>query len=298
MNLRQVRYFCEVVDAGSAAMAAEKLFVAPTAISMQISLLETDLGGVLFDRKTRPMELTELGKFFYPRAKTLLAQTHRLEEETKGVAEGRSGWLGIGFVRSTIFSILPSAIRAFRETHPDVKLDLIELLSEYQPEQLRQGRIHVGVSRFIGAYDRHADIQYHVLLEDPFVVALHRNHPLATKASISSRDLAGEHFIIYPKDPLSNFGRQVMTCLGNAGTHVKVAHEAIEIHTALALVAAGLGWTLVGGSIQHNNRNDIVFIPIDDIDVTTTVVAMTRVDEDSRLVSRMLDALAVSVPPR
>ena len=68
MNLRQLRYFCEVVDAGNARAAAEKLFVAPTAISMQISQLEELLGGSLFDRRTRPMTLTPLGQFVYPKA--------------------------------------------------------------------------------------------------------------------------------------------------------------------------------------------------------------------------------------
>jgi DNA-binding transcriptional LysR family regulator len=73
MNLRQIRYFCTVVEAGSAVLAAETLFVAPTAISMQLAQLEDHLGGELFDRSRRPMELTSLGKYFYPRAKELLS---------------------------------------------------------------------------------------------------------------------------------------------------------------------------------------------------------------------------------
>jgi LysR family transcriptional regulator, benzoate and cis,cis-muconate-responsive activator of ben and cat genes len=72
MNFRQLRYFCEVVEAGSAVHAAERLHVAPTAISMQLAQLEAHLGGELFDRTRRPMEPTALGKFFYPRAKELL----------------------------------------------------------------------------------------------------------------------------------------------------------------------------------------------------------------------------------
>lgn len=106
MNIKQLRYFCEVVEAGNANLAAQKLFVAPTAISMQISQLEDHLGGKLFDRRSRPMALTSLGAFFYPKARTLLSDTALLETEAKGIAAGKLGWLSIGFVRSTFFSVL------------------------------------------------------------------------------------------------------------------------------------------------------------------------------------------------
>ena len=105
MNLRQLKYFCEVVEARSAAHAAERLFVAPTAISMQLSQLEQHVGGLLFDRARRPMELTPLGRFFYPRAKELLSQARRLDDEVRGIAVGNRGWLGVGFIRSTLFSV-------------------------------------------------------------------------------------------------------------------------------------------------------------------------------------------------
>ncbi|MBS1156044.1 MAG: LysR family transcriptional regulator [Proteobacteria bacterium] len=291
MNLRQIKYFCEVVEAGSAVQAAAQLFVAPTAISMQLAQLEEHLGGELFDRSRRPMELTALGKFFYPRAKELLAQARRLDEEAHGIAVGKLGWLGIGFTRSSIFSILPAAVRKFRESFPDVQLDLVELLSEYQVEQLREGRIHIGISRFIGTFDRPADLAHTVMFDDPFVAALPSNHPLAHQACISAADLGKEPFIIYPKDPLSAFGQQMLSLLRTAGENPVVAYEAIEIHTALALVAAGLGWTLVGKSISVNNRSDVVFLPVSDLQTGTTMVAVTRAGENSKLAEAFLSIL-------
>lgn len=291
MNLRQIRYFCEIVEAGSAAQAAAHLFVAPTAISMQLAQLEAQIGGELFDRSRRPMELTALGKFFYPRAKELLAQARRLDEEAHGIAVGKRGWLGIGFVRSTIFSILPQAVRKFREHFPDVQLDLVEVLSEYQPARLREGHIHIGISRFIGVFEQPADLAHTIMFDDPFVAALPCNHPLAKQASISVTDLGKEPFIIYPKDPMSVFGQQMLSLLRSAGENPIVAYEAIEIHTALALVAAGLGWTLVGRSIAVNNRSDVIFVPVHDLQAGTSMVAVTRANEDSKLAAAFLSIL-------
>ncbi|MCP2937106.1 LysR family transcriptional regulator, partial [Salmonella enterica subsp. enterica serovar Typhimurium] len=74
------------------------------------------------------MSLTATGRFLYPRAKDLLSQMRRLDEEARAVAAGNLGWLGIGFTRSAIFSILPAAVRRFRKRFPDVHLDLVEQL--------------------------------------------------------------------------------------------------------------------------------------------------------------------------
>jgi DNA-binding transcriptional LysR family regulator len=292
MNLRQIKYFCEVVDAGSAALAAGRLCVAPTAISMQIAQLEAHLGGALFDRSRRPMELTALGKFFHPRARELLFQARRLDEDAQGIAAGKQGWLGIGFVRSTLFSILPQAIRTFRDSFPDVKLDLVELLSEQQPEHLRNGRIHIGIGRYIGAFDQPADLIHTLLFDDPLMAALPASHPLAAQNSIRATAFDRLPFISYPKSLTSDFGQRLLTLLRNAGAAPVVAHEAIEINTALALVAAGLGGTLVGRAVSINNRSDVVFIPVDDLIDRSTMVAITRANEDSKLVRAFLNILS------
>lgn len=295
-NLRQIRYFCEVVEAGSAAHAAERLHVAPTAISMQLSQLEAHLGGELFDRSRRPMEPTALGRFFYPRAKELLLQAARLDDEAKGIASGSHGWLGIAFTRSATFSVLPRAIRQFRAAYPQVQLDLVEALSEYQPAQLRQGRIDIGLSRFIGPFEAPPDLCHALAIDDPLVAALPIHHPLAAQASVSATELAAVPFILYPKDPISPFGQQIVGALKAAGAEPAVAYSAVEIYTALSLVAAGLGATLVARSIAENNRTDVVFLPITDIAASTTVVAVTRADEQSRLVAAFLAILAGGAP--
>jgi DNA-binding transcriptional LysR family regulator len=294
MNLRQLRYFCEVVDTGSAVQAASRLFVAPTAISMQVAQLEETLGGALFDRSRRPMELTPLGKFFYPRAKELLAEDRRLEEEARGLAAGKRGWLGVGFVRSTIYSVLPNAVRSFRDSFPEVQLDLVELLSEHQPAHLRSGRLHLGISRFIGSFDQPSDLRHTVLFEDPFVAVLPKGHVLARRNSIKVAEIGALPFISYPKDPQTTFALQVLSALHTAGLKPRVVHEVIEIQTAFGLVAAGLGVALAGASVTRHNRTDVAFVPLADFPLHSSIVAVTRADEDSSLVAAFLATL---LPP-
>lgn len=295
MNLRQIRYFCEVVAAGSAVHAAQRLHVAPTAISMQLAQLESLLGGELFDRSRRPMELTALGKFFHPRAQELLTQAQRLEDETKGIAAGSHGWLGVAFARTSTFSILPRAIRRFRDAYPQVQLDLLEAVSEYQPEQMRQGRIDIGISRFLGDIKVPADLHYTTIMDDPLVAALPVSHPLAQRSSICLADFATVPFILYPKDIHSPFGQQMLDILRQAGVTPVIAYSAMEIYTTLSLIGGGLGGTLVARSISENKRPDVAFVPVSDIRTTTTLVAITRPDEDNKLVTAFLEILASSV---
>ncbi len=295
MNLKQLKYFCEVVHTGSARVAAEKLFVAPTAISMQISNLEELFGAPLFDRATRPMALTQLGQFVYPKAKELLYASKRLELEAKDMARGNLGWLGIGFTRSSIFSILPDAVRAMQAEFPNVRIDLLEILTEEQPASLRSGIIHIGIARTLGVFTREADLDYAELFEDPLVAALPKEHSLANQQTITAKDLEALPFICYPTTASSYFSRQVVAILESAGATIRISHEAKEIHTALGLVAAGLGATVVGQSVAKNNRGDIRFVSINDVHTRSKVFAVRKANITNPLADIFFEKLCEQV---
>ena len=294
MNLRQLRYFCEIVEAGSAVAAASRLHVAPTALSMQLGQLEQDLGGELFDRSRRPMELTALGRYFHPRAKLLLGETQHLQEEARAVAAGESGVLAVGYTRSTIFTILPGAIRAFRAGRPKVKVELLGLLSEHQHVELRSGRIQVGVSRYLGAVEPVEGLDFRHLLDDPFVVALPATHALAGRTSLRAADLDEDGLITYPKDPQSRFAEHTLALLRASGGGSPVAYEATDIHTALGMVASHLGFCLVGRSVGPGSRRDLAFVPLDDLQDKAAVFAVTRAGEGSKVVAAFVEALVAT----
>lgn len=291
MKFNRVRCFCEVVDSGTLARAAERLYVAPTAISMQIAQLEQQLGGELFDRSVKPMALTALGHFFLPRARELLAMGQRLEQDTRDMATGKRGWLGIGFVRSLIYSVLPAAVQAFRREHPDVKLELIELLSEDQPAQLRNERIQIGLSRHTSPVEPPPGLEHALLFEDPFVAAVSMQHPLAKRKTATLAELDELPLISFPKDPASGYSAHVQSVLREYGARPRIGHEAIEIHTALGLVAAGLGYAVVGASVAMRGPNDVRFLSLPEVKARTRIVAVSRLGEQSQVAASMLATL-------
>ncbi|KQP49130.1 hypothetical protein ASF44_00400 [Pseudorhodoferax sp. Leaf274] len=207
-----MRYFCEVVETASATVAAERLHVVPAAVSMQLAQLEAQLGGKLFDRSSRPMKLTALGRFMYPKAKAVLADTQRMLEEARDLANGRFGWLSIGFTRSTIFSVLPDAVRSLGVASPKLRIDLTEILTEHQSEALRSGRIHVGLARVIGDFLLDDDMRGVHLFDDPLLAAVPSIHPSARKKALKAQDLHG-----LPYCELSEGSEQQLCPAGHPG---------------------------------------------------------------------------------
>ncbi|MDL4915553.1 MAG: LysR family transcriptional regulator [Enterobacterales bacterium endosymbiont of Blomia tropicalis] len=277
MNLKKIIYFCKVVETGNASQAAKQLFVASTAISMQISALEKELGGELFDRGSRPMELTKLGRFFYPRAQELLYLFNKLDQDTKEFVKVKSRTLNIGFTRSVMFNLLPAAIKKFKETHSNVQITLKEVLSEQQSELLLGEKIDIGITRELsGDHFIAEELEHDLLFVDPLMAAIPTDHYLAGKSFLTLKEFTSLPFITYPDDEQSGFARKVMQMFELNHCQPIIAYRASEIHTALALVSAALGVTLVGKSTIPNNRQDIIFVPVQDIKALSYVYSVRR----------------------
>ena len=104
-------------------------------------------------------------------------------------------------------------------------------------------------------------------------------------------ELGALPFISYPKDSQTPFALQVLAMLHTAGVKPNIAYETIEISTAFAPVAAGVGFALTGASVTQHNRTDVAFVPVSDLKTRATVVAVTRANEDSKLVTAFLSNL-------
>ena len=129
------------------------------------------------------------------------------------------------------------------------------------------------------------------LFTDPLLVALPSVSPLARRKMLNPKDLGEMSFISYPKDPNSSFARHTIQALEQAGVDPRVAYEAKEIHTALCLVAAGLGFALVGKSVADNNRRDVRFLPLRGLKTTANVFAVHLKDAKHQLVEAFLEIL-------
>lgn len=289
MELRHLRYFSAVAQTLNFTRAAHQLNIAQPPLSRQIQQLEDELGVSLLER-TRPLRLTEAGRFFHEQSSQLLEQLSRVSDDTRRVAAGQKRWLGIGFAPSTLYGALPDLIRQLRSVG-NIELGLSELITVQQLEALKSGRIDIGFGRLLL---NDPAITQEILREDPLVVALPAGHPLLEDA-VELEILANEPFILYPGSPRPSYADQVLGIFAQRQLSIHVTQTVNELQTAIGLVAAGVGVTLVPASVQRLHRDDVGYTPLRDSSITSPIVMSYRTGDISPVLQQCLRLVSKKV---
>ena len=286
MDLKQLRYFSAVCEARSFVHAAERINMAQPPLSRAIQNLEQEIGVTLIDRTVRPLELTEAGRFLYEQGQRLLQRAEEIKLSTRALGKTRRQFFNIGFVGSTLYGFLPSIIRRFKADFPDVEVGLSEMITLQQQEALLARRIDVGFGRL--ELGEHPDIERRTIYNEPLVLAVPREHALRNASTVWLEQVAKEPFILYPSKPRPSFADQVLDLFKRHRLKPKVVLEANEIQTALGLVAANIGVTLVPQSVSRLRLGDVVFLSLADSEILSPVIMGFRRDNGTELLSAII----------
>ena len=145
MELRQLRYLVAIAEHGSFSKAAEKVFVAQSALSQQIALLEAEVGTPLFDRSRKGAQLSEAGQRFLPHAVSILRQVQEAARSARQDGSAPEGKVVFGLPHSVSNALALPLLRAVRARWPGVQLELTEELTGHLTRQLRSGHLHMAV---------------------------------------------------------------------------------------------------------------------------------------------------------
>lgn len=279
MDLRHLRYFMTVATERNFTRAAERLGMAQPPLSRQIRELEEELGTTLFVRNSRPVALTDAGRLLFDLAQDTLNSVSRLKESMRRFAEGQRQRFVIGFVGSTIYGLVPTMIRSFRSRAPELDVDLVEMNTLAQMKALSDGRIDAGIGRLVF---EDAAIDRLIIEREPLVAAVPSEHHLAADSTpLSLRDLLDETLILYPSDPRPSYADHVLGLFRQHGAAPRAVREVRELQTALGLVAAHAGISVVPHAIQRLRRDDIVYRPILEQDAISPIILSWRVSDSS-----------------
>ncbi len=287
MELRQIRYFIAVAETGNLGAAARKLHISQPPVTRQIHKLEREIGGDLFVRTPKGVELTDAGRAFLVEARAIIAQTELAVDRSRAAHLGEIGNLEVGFMGSPIYSTVPKILRYFRAHSPKVTISLQRMGKQAQIDALRDGRIHVGFARY---YPNEPDLVFtQVELEAP-MVAVSVDSSLDADA-VRLRELKTEPLILFPTADRPNFADTVMDIFARARVKPRVAHTAEDLTSALAVTAAGLGCCLVPATVAELRWPGIRFIPIANAKPSIPVHCIHRDDRQSPVLDSFLDAL-------
>lgn len=288
MELRHLRYFVAVADEKNFTRAAERLNIAQPPLSRQIQQLEEELGVILIEKGSRPLRLTEAGKFFHAHAQELLDKAADLKSMTQRVGK-IDRKLAIGFVASTLYGLLPEIVRRFRNRYQSVEISFHEMMTVEQLQALKEGRIDVGFGRL--KFEDPA-IRRIVLREEPLIVALPLGHRLAgAEGPVKLADLVQDTLLVYPKSPRPSFADQVLATFRERMLVPQQVLEVRELQIAIGLVGAGQGIAIVPQSLQGMIRTDVVYKTLDDLQAVSPIIFSVRQMDRSPELSNMLDVI-------
>nr|WP_290444934.1 MULTISPECIES: LysR family transcriptional regulator [unclassified Pseudomonas] len=234
--MNDLKAFRAVVEQGSFRRAADTVRITQSALSRRIDKLETALGVKLFERTTRKVALTNVGRAFLPQVERLLDD---LDLALLSIGDGgalRTGTLTIACVPSAAYYFMPHAIRAFHGQYPKVRISLLDASANEVSAAVASGEADFGLS-FTG--NLAPEIAFSPLLEERYVIACRQDHPLARQAVVTWAEAYSHDYITLGKAS----GNRLVLDRALAGMQVEKQSlcEAQHVTTLLGLIEAGVG---------------------------------------------------------
>ena len=252
MDLRQLRYFAQIVESGSLSKAARILFVAQPALSQQIAKLEGEVGKPLLDRTTRGVTPTENGLALYHHAKYMLRQLDQALKIARQEAGGLQGMVSIGLPSTTVAALGLPLVKALSEKYPGILVNVIEGLSGHLGQMMRLGQLDLAV---LFAPDPSGQSHAAPLLEEELFVILPMKSPLfpASRETITLAEVA-ELPLILPAG-VHGLRRRVSAAFESQNLTPKVVCEIDSLSLLMDCVYEGMGATIKPMSALHQERH-------------------------------------------
>jgi len=195
VEIRHLRYFLAVAEAGSFSRGADRLGISQPSVSQQMRDLETDLRVRLFERRGKRILLTPSGLIFQEHAHAILSQLENCLQELSSEPGQLRGVLRLGVVPILNVSLVPQLMGVFAPAHPGISLIVEEISSTENETALEEGRMDVG----LGFLTRHSpNLRYERLCTDEFALIISAAHPWAKRRVIPFSELHQQRLLQLP----------------------------------------------------------------------------------------------------
>lgn len=271
-NLNDLQAFRAVAELSNFRKAAESLHVSQPAFSRRIEKLEEALGVQLLERTTRRVILTSVGRDFDRKVQQLLDDLDHTLLGIRGVAATRMGEVTLACVPSTVYYFVSQVISRYHERYPKIKVKVFDASANDVLTTVAKGEADFGLN-FVGSQE--PDIEFKPLMEERFVAACRRDHPLAKERRVTWAELAQYDFISVSK---ASGNRLLLDqALSNVKGRPQSIYETQHVTTMLGLVEAGLGVAAVPSiAMPGADHPLLVSVPLLDPVVTRKIGLIRR----------------------
>ena len=276
VEIKHLRSFVTLAEELHFGRAAQRLSIVQPALSMQIKMLEEELGVRLFERNRHSVALTEVGSLFLPEARATLYQSAHAADVARACGRGEIGRVRFGFVSSVLPELLPRLIRSLHARFPRIELELKDMPGPDQAVALKSGQLDFGLMRLPAAIP---GIHTREVLQESFIVALPGDHPLLAFERLHPTDLGQLPVFILARRYAPGFYDELMQAFNRQGAQLHIATELGEFTTMLALVSAGLGVGLLPANAGRALPANVIPRPLELGDYrATTGLAWTELN--------------------
>ena len=287
MELRQLRYFVTVVDAGSFSGAATMLGVIQPTVSQQIQKLEDRLQTNLFERHARGVRLTDAGQEVLRSARRIILEVDRAFASAGRIARAEAGNLPLGLYTSLSTGPLRDALTAMRTEAPSIAIELHEGNPPELLSALRQHRIDVALTVLEVTSPEFATVR---LWDEKLVAALPEDHPLAAQEAVTWGELADVRLVVRTWET----GAVLYTFLAGRiarDSYLPADQHFVSSEVLLGLVGLGFGMTVLGETATGAQHPGVVFRTIAEPDAFVPVTAVWLPDNDNPVRGRFVAIL-------
>jgi LysR family hca operon transcriptional activator len=288
MELRHLRYFVAVADAGSLTLAAERiLHTSQPSLSRQIRDLEDEVGAQLLTRRARGTELTPAGRAFLDHARLVLSQVKAASEAARRVAHPVKPCFTMGFLTGHELTWMPEALQILHDELPNID---VMISSQYSPQlanALLKGTVDAA---FLRRERGVPDLAFRLLVKEPLVVVLPSDHRLAALKAISPGDLVGETFVTV-SDTAPLLRVVIDNYLKGSGINITPAHEADHLSMGMSLIASTRGVGLLPAYAQNFLPRSVTSRPLKGDTPTIDLVLGHKKSNPSPILNLLLSRL-------
>lgn len=296
-TLRQLEYFVAVGEAGSIALATEKVNVSAPSMSSAIAQLEAGFGVQLFTRRhAQGSTLTPPGQRFYEQAKIVLAEAEKLNALANIVSDSVRGSLRVGCLSTFAHVLLPQLRRSFQDKYAQVNFSQLELDQAQIFAGLREARIDVALTYDLALT---SDIAFEPIQALPPYIMLAPDHPLSDRQTVRPEDLLDHDMILLDLPHSSDY---FMSLFARCGRRPRIVERTREMPVQRGLVANGFGFGIANMRAASQNADDgkpLIFVPLDAPAPPLRLgVAVSRTAHVSRTIQAFIDHCHETVDTR
>ena len=292
IEIGEIQAFIAVADKSSFKAAAESLFISQPALSRRIEKLELELKARLLARTTRRVSLTDAGRQFLAHARAVTDELQLAYQGMEAKAVARTGLITIACVPSVANHLLPSVLKTFALTYPEVRIKVIDESAQVVLESVLHGHADFGLN-FLGSQE--ADLEFTPIRAEPYVVVVPQGHRLAHRKSVRWDALQNERLVSVSR---SSGNRLLIDhALNHIAQRPPIQYEINHVTGAIQLVAAGLGVAIVPGlAVNKDLAAGLVGIPLTDPAMSRTLgLVMRKGDRLHETAQVLADTLVQSI---